>query len=170
MLSEIDFVAVVLHLTAAGVDEAHQGISPAERTLVSERYFHPFRLFYDADRERCPGQQFRQALGGRSLKHESHQVVYLIIQDVGNMFALRCCHGKSSHDPLGEPHDVVILAVQLCRHADGHRLGAGRQNGKVQRSFPGQLIAERCGQHPRKAALESVPAIDIQFSHDEPPF
>ena len=165
MLAKMNDVPVILHFAAAGVNKAHQGVPAAERALIGERRFHSLGCLHRADRERSAGQQLRQSRGGRPFKHKGDEVICRVIQNIGDVFALRGGHRKSACDLLGNPHDVVILPVQLRRHANGQGLRPGGQHGEFQRPFPGQLVAQRCGQHPGKAALKDASAVYVQTSH-----
>ena len=72
MLSQVDFVPVVLHLAAAGVNEAHERTAAAERALVGERAFHTLGSFDNTHRKRRAGQQLRHAVCRSSFKYEGH--------------------------------------------------------------------------------------------------
>ena len=164
MLTQVDFVPVVLHLAAAGIDKTHERAAAAERAFVGERALHATGRFNHANRKRRAGQQLYHSVSRSSFKHKGHKVVLLIVERVRNVFALRCRDWKTARDLLGYTDDVVKLTVQLRGHADRQRLRPGSEDGERKRPLPGQLVAEGGGEHAREAALERPSAV-IDFKH-----
>ena len=164
MPAQIDLVPIVLHLAAAGVNEAHERTAAAEWALVGEGTLHTTGCFDYANSKRCAGQQLRHAVCRSTLKYEGHKVVFLIVERVRNMFALRRRDRKAARDLLGYTDDAVKLAVQLRGHADRQRLRPRSEDGERKRPLSGQLVAEGCGQNAGKTALERPSAV-IDFKH-----
>ena len=164
MSAQIDLVPIVFYLASAGVNEAHERAAAAERTLVGERALHASGRFDCTCGERSACKQLCHAVCWSSLKHEGHEVVFLIVERVRNMFTLHRCYRKAARDLLGYTDDVVKLTVQLRGHADRQRLRPGSEDGERKRPLPGQLVAEGGGEHAREAALERPSAV-IDFKH-----
>ena len=51
-----------------------------------------------------------------TFKNEGDEIVLLIVQQVGYMFAFRCGDGETVCDLFGYADDVVILTVQFHSH------------------------------------------------------
>ena len=100
MLTQVDFVPIVLHLAAAGIDEAHERAAAAEWALVGERTFHAPGRFDYADRKRRAGQQLRHAVCRSTLKNKGHKVVLLLVQQIGDVLTLCRRDRESARDLL----------------------------------------------------------------------
>ena len=164
MPAQVDLVSVVLYLAAAGVNKAHERAAAAEWALVGEGALYAPGRFDYAHGERRTGQHLRHAICRSSFKNKGHEVVLFLVQQIGNVFALRRRDREAARDLLGHPDNGIKLTVQLRGHADRQRLRPGSEDGERKRPLPGQLVAEGCGEYAREAALPH-PGTVINFNH-----
>ena len=80
-------------------------------------------------------------------KDKGHEVVFLVIEQIGNVFAFCGGDWKATRDFPADTDNVVILSVQLCGKPRAHSLGAGDQRGKGKRPLAGQFVHQTCPQH-----------------------
>ena len=95
--------------------------------VIIEQFVKPFH--------RCP------------FKDKGHEVVFLVIEQIGNVFAFCGGDGKTTCDFPADTDNVVILSVQLCGKPRSHSLGAGDQRGNRKRPLAGQFVHQTCPQH-----------------------
>ena len=164
MLTQVELVSYIFHLASAGVNETHERAAAAEWALVCEGAFHAPGRFDYANRKRRAGQQLRHAVCRSTLKNKGHKVVFLIVESVRNVFALRRRNRKAARDFLGYTDDVVKLTIQLRGHADRQRLRPGSEDGERKRPLSGQLVTEGCGQNAGKTALQYSGTV-VNFNH-----
>ena len=146
MLAEIDGIAVILHLASAGIYETHERISAVQRSLC-EIALHTLGGFTDTDGKRRVIEQLMKPFHRCSFKDKGHEVVFLVIEQIGNVFAFCGGNRKSTCDFSADTDNVVILSVQLCGKPRLHSLGAGDQRGKGKRPLAGQFVHQTCPQH-----------------------
>ena len=159
---QADLVAVILHFTAAGVNESHESIAAVQRPL-GKGHLHIISGFAYTNGERSTGEQPVQAAQRRTLVDKGDEVVLLVIEQIGDVFALGCGDWQAVGDLPCHPDDGVRLPLQPCRHAGEQLLGAGGQDGEIQRPLPGEPVNQGCRENAVKVIQLGCPLVDVDL-------
>ena len=161
MFAEVDGIPIVFHLAAAGINKAHERVAAVQCPL---RECDRYRLcrFTDTDAERCISKQTLKPLQGRPFKHKRDKVIGFVIEEIGDVFAVRHGNREPIRDLSTDADNAVILPVQLGNQARTHPLRPGDQRGEGQSPFAGQFIRQAGAHHAGQRIQECSAVIDFK--------